>query len=341
MEVRKMKRLTVATLCLLVMFTGFAFGTKSVPLPDVLKPLLIEVGGDDLVIAEGAEISIYSLKDFTLIKKFGKAGEGPAEFKLTLGILGLDLKLYPDYILVNSLNKISYFTRKGEFIKEKPIGTRSMFEFRDKAIGTSMAASGKLYRYFNFYNGKGEKIKEICSQVEPVIRGNGAALLDLLGQVSPRMQMSENRIFIGGKQALEIEIYDENGNFLKAIKRDVEKRAVTGDEKTQFIEAYKVHTLYRTFWERIKPGIKSPDFFPAYKTFFVSGQTVYVQTFTQKEGKTRFLVFDEDGKYLKTYFLPLAYENILTPYLYTIDSGKLYQLVENEDQWELRITAIE
>jgi hypothetical protein len=31
----------------------------------------------------------------------------------------------------------------------------------------------------------------------------------------------------------------------------------------------------------------------------------------------------------------------MTPYLYVIDGGKLYQLAENEDEeWELRITEI-
>lgn len=336
-----MNRLTVTALCLLFVFTGFAFGTRSVPLPDVLKPLIIEVGGDDLVIAEGAEISIYSLKDFKLIKKFGKAGEGPAEFKLTLGVLGLDIKLYPDYILVNSLNKVSYFTRKGEFIREKPISTSSMYDFRDKAVGTVMAFSEKPSRWFKLFNAKGEELKSLCSHIEPVIHGQNATLLDFVGQVQPRMEISGSRIFIAGKQTIEIGIYDENGKFLKAIKRDVEKKALTEEEKKQVIEGYKVHPLYRNFWDRMKSGIKSPDFFPAYKTFLVSGQKVYIQTFTQKKGKTEFLVFDEDGKYLKTYFLPLAYENVLIPYLYTIDSGKLYQLVETEDEWKLLITPIE
>jgi hypothetical protein len=66
-----------------------------------------------------------------------------------------------------------------------------------------------------------------------------------------------------------------------------------------------------------------------------------VQTFKKKQGSTEFLIFDLDGKYLKTTFLPLVYQDILTPYLYAIDGGRLYQLAENEDEeWELRISGI-
>jgi hypothetical protein len=66
-----------------------------------------------------------------------------------------------------------------------------------------------------------------------------------------------------------------------------------------------------------------------------------VQTFKKIDGKTGFLIFDLDGKYLKTTFLPLVFQDIITPYLFTIDGGKLYQLAENEDEeWELRISEI-
>jgi len=54
---------------------------KTVPLPALLNPDLIEVQGDDMFIAQDSVISIFSLKDFSLKNKFGKRGEGPQEFK--------------------------------------------------------------------------------------------------------------------------------------------------------------------------------------------------------------------------------------------------------------------
>lgn len=331
-------------LILLLLLAVFVLGAKIVPMPDIIKPDIIKVDGHDMVIAEGTAISIYSLKDFKLIKKFGKEGEGPQEFKTFMGF-GLTVDIYHGHILVNSIDKISYFTRKGEFIKEKkiPAGT-SISSFKGKFVGSAIQFDQKTgpKMAFNLYDSKGEKLKEICSHPLPLLKGKGTVtLLDLLAGIFPRYQTSADRIFIGGKQTFEIDIYDSEGNFLKSIKRDYKKQELTGDDKNKFLEVYKIHPIYKNFWESLKKAIKIPDYFPAYKTFLVSNQKIYVQTFKKKEEKTGFLIFDLDGKYLKTTFLPLVYQDILNPYLYAIDGGKLYQLAENEDEeWELRISEI-
>ena len=337
-----MKKITL--LILLLILAAFVLAAKIVPMPDIIKADIIKVDGHDMVIAEGAAISIYSLKDFKLIKKFGKEGEGPQEFKTFMGF-GLTVDIYPEHILVNSIDKISYFTRKGEFVKEKkvPAGT-SISSFQGKFVGSAIQFDQKAgpKMAFNLYDSKGEKIKEICSHPLPLLKGKGTVtLLDLISGINPRYQTSANRIFIGGKQTFEIDIYDSEGNFLKTIKRDDEKQELTGDDKNKFLEVYKIHPIYKNFWESLEKAIKIPDYFPDYKTFLVSNQKIYVQTFKKKEGSTEFLIFDLEGKYLKTTFLPLEYQDILTPYLYAIAGGKLYQLAENEDEeWELRISEI-
>ncbi len=339
-----MKKIHLALLLLL--FTNVVFATKIVPLPEILKPDIIKVDDHDMVIAEGASISIYSLKDFKRVKKFGKEGEGPQEFKIFMGF-GMDINIYPEYILVNSIGKISYFTRKGEFIKEKKMSAfNRMSSFQKKFVGTSMQLGDSRgpQMAFILYNDKGEKIKEICTHKLPILKGKGGTtLIDLLSssQVNPQFQTSHDRIFIGGKKRFEIDIYDQEGNFLKSIKRDYNKQKLTTNDKNKLFEAYKENPIYKRFWESIKSAIIIPDYFPEYKTFLVSNQKVYVQTFKRKEGKTEFLIFDLDGKYLKTSFLPLVYQDIMTPYLYSINGGKIYQLAENEDEeWELRISDI-
>jgi hypothetical protein len=339
---KKMRKINLVILLLLL--ATFVFAAKIVPMPDIIKADLIKVDGHDLVIAERASISIYSLKDFKLIKKFGKEGEGPQEFKTFMGF-GITVDIYPQYIIVNSIAKISYFTRKGEFIKEKKIsaGTR-MTPFLGKFVGNTMNFDQKTgpMMAFNLYDSKEEKIKIICSHRLPLLKGKGTVtLLDMISQINPQYHTSVDRIVIGAKQKFEIDIYDSKGNFLKSIKRDYKKQELTDDDKNKFLEVYKIHPIYKNFWESLKNAIKVPDYFPDYKSFLVSNQKVYVQTFKKKEGRTEFLIFDLDGKYLKTSFLLLVYQDILHPYLYAIDGGKIYQLAENEDEeWELRISGI-
>jgi len=330
---------------LLLFLANVVFATKIVSLPEIIKPDVIEVDGDDMVIVEGASISIYSLKNFKLIKKFGKEGEGPQEFKLIMGSFGLNINIYPKYIFVNSVGKISYFTRKGEFIKEKKMSAiNRMTPFQEKFVGNHMQMDPKTNKPkmgFNIYNSEGEKTKEICSHEMPMFSGQGIFLIDLLSQINPQYKTSRDRIVISGKQLFEIDIYDQEGNFLKSIKRDQKKQKLDDDDKKKLMKAYETHSLYKLFWGNIKKSIKIPDYFPPYKTFFISNQKVYVQTFKKKNDKTECLIFDVNGKYLKTSFLPLVYENIMTPYLYTIQGGKIYQLVENEnEEWELRLSEI-
>lgn len=341
MTMRKMK-----LGALLFLLTSFVISAKIIPMPKIIKPGIIKVDGDDMVISEGASISIYSLKDLKLIKKFGKEGEGPQEFKLIMGLFGLDINIYPEYILVNSMGKISYFTRKGEFIKEKktsPMGR--MTPFQDKFVGTQIKVDQKRSvpkMEFDIYNSKGEKIKEICSHPLPIFTGKGNSIfLDLLSQINPQYQTTDDRIIISGKPIFEIDVYDQEGNFLTSIKIDYIKQKLTADDKKELLAAYKRHPIYKTFWGAIEKAFKTPEYFPPFKTFFVSDQIVFVQTFKKKNGKSEFVLFDLKGKHLKTTFLPLVYENIMTPYLYTIDGKKLYQLAENEnEEWDLRISEI-
>lgn len=337
---------TIMLVASLFLITNVVFATKTVPLPEITKPDIIKVDGDDMVLVEGASISIYSLKNFKLIKKFGKQGEGPQEFKVLPIGFGLEINIYPEYIVVNSIGKISNFTRKGEFIKEKKITDMArMIPFQEKFVGVQLTSgqnNGGPEMAFNIYNSQGKKIKDIRTHKLPILKGKGTtALLDLLSQVNPQYKTSRDRIFIAGKQIFEIDIYDQEGSFLKSIKREIKKQKLTEDDKKKLLQAYKIHPLYKLFWERIKEAVKIPDYFPVFKTFLVSDEKVYVQTFNKSNDKTEFLIFDLEGKFLKTAFLPLVYENIVTPYLYTISGGKIYQLVENEDEeWELQISEI-
>lgn len=57
-------------------------------------------------------------------------------------------------------------------------------------------------------------------------------------------------------------------------------------------------------------------------------------------------IYSEEGKLLKTVFVPLVETDMLLPHVYnyyTIKQEKLYRLVENVDteEWNLYISAIE
>ena len=57
------------------------------------------------------------MEDFKLVKKIGKEGEGPGEFKIR-GDLAVKIDIQKDRFLVNSLGKVSIFNRKGIMERE-------------------------------------------------------------------------------------------------------------------------------------------------------------------------------------------------------------------------------
>jgi hypothetical protein len=87
-------------------------------------------------------------------------------------------------------------------------------------------------------------------------------------------------------------------------------------------------------------------YLPAIRFFFFSGNKIYVQTYKKENNKSEFFVFDKTGNLLKKVFVPFieeefSYNEFSVPRFHTIAEGKLYQLLENDDEeWDLHITDI-
>jgi hypothetical protein len=86
------------------------------------------------------------------------------------------------------------------------------------------------------------------------------------------------------------------------------------------------------------------DYFPAIKAFSVDNDLLYVITNKKRNELWECIVMNLKGKELKREFVPLQESEPYTyyPLLYSIENGKFYALIENEDDetWELYITEI-
>ena len=127
-----------------------AFAVTAAAFDELKKPDAIEVDGEQIYITEGTTIFIYSAKDFALQKKFGKKGEGPREFLPSRSIRAgmLLLAVRPGEILVNSLRKLSLFTREGVFKKEIKMTTPGFGMFTPigkQYVGYGLTRYGKTW----------------------------------------------------------------------------------------------------------------------------------------------------------------------------------------------------
>ncbi|MCI0471583.1 MAG: hypothetical protein L0Y73_08000 [Candidatus Aminicenantes bacterium] len=330
-------------LFLMLSFAWPVFGGKAVSFPELIRPDNIAVDKELLVITDGTTIHLYSLKDFKQLKRFGKSGEGPQEFMIYPN-LPLRVKLMPGYILVNSIGKISYYTRKGEYIKEMKhtilYGTAELLPIGDRFAAMNLAIEKDNYFITsNIYDAGFKKITEMARAEFPV-QGQKFRVLKttfLLGAVN-------NRIFVCGSEDFVIDIFDPAGKKLNSIKQPYKNLPFGSDDKKEMLDYYKANPATRQFYDAIRNGILWPDRFPAIRSFSVDERRLYVQSFQVKDGKTDFYVFDHNGKLLAKPRLPIArIIPVETQQLFTIYNQVLYQLIENEDEekWELHTTALQ
>jgi hypothetical protein len=136
-------------------------------------------------------------------------------------------------------------------------------------------------------------------------------------------------------------VFDGNGKKLYSIQHEYERIKISETYKEEVIKFFKTDPTTKNVFHLIQP-ILFHEYLPAIRTFFVKDKNIYVLTYKRKDQKAEFFIFDLKGRLLNKLFLPLVAQTPLIYYPFNIKDGKLYQLVENEDQeeWELHIHEI-
>lgn len=343
-----MKKLII--FCLFVSLAGILSAEKLLTFNEVLKPEMLKVSGNEIYVVEGSTIFMYSLENLKLIRKFGKKGEGPGELK-SVPKFSNTVLIYPEFVLAESIDKVIYFSKKGEVLKEMrkypetlrimPVGKN----FVGKKIGPG--ENGKRCSTLNLFNPKMEKIKEFYRQ-EFFQQGMQIQLIP----ESLNFWVYEDKIFIEkSSHGFLIEVFDAGGKELYKIKKEYKGFKVTDEHKEKIIEALKAEPHIKIQgWENIKKMItfKFADSFPPIRDIFINSRKIYVRTFDRKDNKDKYLVMDLKGGILKSAYLPRMEYGYLTqlvglgPKYYWVDNDKFYYLKDNEadETWELHVTAI-
>jgi hypothetical protein len=318
--------------------------TKVVPLPDLLNPDLIRVDENQMYITEDANIYIYSLKDFHLLKKFGKRGEGPREFMTGTGVAMMWLEIQPDDLFIHTMNKISYFSKQGTFIKEQKINMAYAPELKpleNRFVGVGFPTEkGIRYWTINIYNSDLEKIKEIYRYERAFYPGRD---INLLGIKRADFCVYDKKIFVADTEKTGIiYVFDLNGGQLYSIKPDYEKVEITPQVEKRLRENFSAGSN-REFYEAYKHKIKFPEYFPAMRFMVAADGKLYIMTYKTTGDKTQFLIYTTPGKFLEKVFLPVKDMEARQFCPFTIKNNKLYHLYDNEDTeiWELHITTIQ
>lgn len=331
-----MKKMIVIRLIVPVfLFSGAAYAAKLAELPGHLVPNALAVGDHYFYITEGSAIYVYSLQDFKLVKKFGKRGEGPGEFKGTPS-----LTVLADQLMVNSTAKVSFYTNDGIYLKEfnnivsghtfRPLGSR--FAGR-KSLPDK---EGQLWAAVNIYDSSFNKVKEIYRQKSITKIGKG---WQLFSRTYFKYVVCDKKILIAGDKEFVIQVYDFNGKPLPAIKRNYQRVKFTQEHAGRVLDYYRTNPNTGPEYDQWKKIIHFPDYFPAIRDIFKADNLIYVRTYKEKENMHEFFIFSADGKLQRHVFLPIAKSSAKLAYPYMRDSapfavknGKLFQLITDDDE---------
>ncbi len=322
----------------LLLLTGTVSGELVMTFSDLARPTRIMVDEDRLYIVEFPHIYIYSIENRKLVKKIGNRGEGPMEF---MG--GLNLLPYDDHIIINSQGKITYWTKTGEFIKEVKCPFANGVEpCEDVFVGFGFKRGNDKvpfnYQTIDVYDKNFKKLREV-DRKKTAFQNRG---LTFYSQNYFFYIMENNKIVVTGHDGFLINVFDKNGKKLFEIKRDYVKKKVGEADKQRVHEFFKTNPRTRNFYEANKHLLKFADYFPAIQVFQPFGDKLFVSTFNEKDGKTEFIIFDKNGKFVDQVWLPIIRRDVQSYLPYTVSNNLLYRLVENEveEEWELHIDQI-
>jgi hypothetical protein len=314
-------------------------------LPELNRPGIIKILGDEIFVLDEVRVKVYSLKDYRLLRQFGKIGDGPGELKPNDEI-PLQMQVVNNQVFLNSQTKFIHYAPSGKMLKEKathfmcmqiiPIG-------RHYAISkVQFTKTGQIFFRVNLYDAELNMRKTIYqSPPSPTLRSSGKLLLPsnflymAVGTAGDRLYL-----FSGRQDDFLVPVFDLEGNPLKPVKMEFSPPRWTEDFKREVLDWFKVQPRFRARAHLVAMVLEYPTYLPAIRNILVEDNRLYVQTYRKKKNLSLFFVFDKTAKPLNSLFLPdqSRYPIKMNPDItFTIHDNFFYYLRENADreQWEL------
>jgi hypothetical protein len=312
-------------------------------------PALLAVDEDYFYIIDNDKqtINLYSKTDSHLKSTFGGKGEGPSEFRMIQGF-----SVFSDYIFVNSPGKNSYFSRKGDLIKETkcppelipclPVGKNYLTRDYSKSFERDINSPSMETKIILV--GPDFKTKKVLFQknldTAYVYNSKTGQKEAWLFPAFCSYHVYNDKIYIG-LSSLEnflFLVFDANGNELFEIKRPYEKQAIPGILKETILKR-KYQTQTGEGYLDVK--IQFFDYFPSFCSFQAVDDRIYIFQYPGID-RQRILIMDLQGKLLAANLVPfelnlLERESFRTLFSNLMFKGDKYYIVDNPEteKWEI------
>lgn len=337
-----MKKMAVVFTILLSLCFSHGFAKKLAALPQLNNPISIEIDEDELYVLDEVVVYVYSLKDYRLIRKFGKKGEGQGELMSNIEVPPV-MNIADGNIFLNSQIKMIRFSKKGEIIKEQ----RIPFSFQTIPFGKNYIsikiATNSAMNTFNviLYDPDFNQLKVLYSR-ERIPRSRRGKL-----SLPPELiivRSSGDKLFMfDQKKGFVIDTFDLKGNRVNHIKMDYPRIKTTEAFKNAAEAWFRTQPTFHMATEELRKMIYFPDYLPMMRNFIIKNQKLYIRTYRTRGNSSEFIVLDFDGKLIKQTYLP-DYEKspiqLNSSNNFTFFNERYYHLAEGESGWEIHIEEI-
>ena len=191
-------------------------------LPEVLKPHMICVSGEEAFILQGGTVLVYSLHNLRLLRQFGKTGEGPGELR-EVPYKSNMLWVSHQSVFIDGYDKIIEYSKKGKLLREsrktyshfivQPLGNRFV------TLKRQQDKKGRPLVSVTLCDDKFKEIKEL-SQPKMVTRRER---LELFPDAQNFWTWNDKIFIEKSEQGFVIEVFNSSGQLLSRLSKDIKK----------------------------------------------------------------------------------------------------------------------
>ncbi len=338
---RRIKIFLLMTLILLGSLSVLA--DSAFALAGLARPSMFLVNHDRIYVLDRATVYVYSLKEHKLINKFGKAGEGPTEFIYSENNgRPLSMCIYNGQVIVNSSHRRTYFDLDGNFIKVERVPVdRLLFPVDGKILGIGLLPGKDRQQYVGYTLHDKEFKSEKTIFLSDVEMNNPRKLILPLTSFTYNPAYKENFYISVSSDDFKINVYDIDGKKSYVIAKDYPKIKIPANFKHDSLAYFKNHRRFKRSFELIKKILHIRDYFPPIRDLQIVDDFIYVLTFKRQGEKWELIKMDLRGNEKGRTFVALnTYEPFsFYPILYSVCKGKIYTLVEDEEEetWKVHM----
>ncbi len=314
--------------------------SRIIPLPEVERPRQVCAEHGSVYIVDDRDIVVYSYPDGRFLRKIGRVGQGPGEFKLGPG----RLTVLDDRLAVRNMFEITFFSISGEYLSQVkepafagffpylPVGKNFIaFPNEVRQDGSFAPPTGCIY------DREGKLLKRFYDALPgqpqpPPPPGSGPPSKKpdaLMVREYADWLVYREMIFVAdSRRGLSISVFNEEGSRLYRIQHKVDRVKVTKEFRESVLEERK-KSKYAEYDNPV-----FPEFFPAFVGFKIDGDRIYAITPAQKDNQYEVIKMDLKGKMLERNFRFPVKPSFDIPEAfalqYDVEDGKFLWLEYNE-----------